>query len=194
MTEILRAAIGVFATLAPFGLIPAYLAVLRTDNGTDESRSHLMLLAAAGVALAGLLVAVVLTDPFLGFLDISGENFQGAAAVIMAPLAVRLLWSGRSLGLSESATSHPWLLPLAIPGLAGPPALAAAVAYGGRYGEADAAIAVAVAVLAASAILLAGGFLQRALGGLAIGVLGRFSGALVVAIAVELAVDGVRSV
>ncbi|HEY5639344.1 MAG TPA: MarC family protein [Dehalococcoidia bacterium] len=194
MTDIVRAAVGIFATLAPFGLIPAYLAVLRDDGEGDEGRGYLTLFAAAAAALVALLAAVVLTDPFLGFFDISGENFQAAAAVIMAPLAVRLLWSGRSLDLSETATSRPWLLPLAVPGLAGPPALGAVVAYSGRYGEAETAAAVVIAVLAASAILLAGGFLQRALGDLAIGVLGRFSGALVVAIAVELAVDGVRSV
>ncbi len=143
---------------------------------------------------ARLTLVLLLAGPFLGFLDVSAENFQAGAAVIMAPLAVRLLWSGRSLGLSEVATSRPWLLPLAIPGLAGPASLAAVVAYSGRYGEADAAAAVAIAIVAASALLYAGGFLQRALGELAIGVLGRLSGALIVAIAIELAVDGVRSV
>jgi len=194
MTEILRAAVGVFATLAPFGLIPAYLAIARDDRHEDDDRIDLTTFAAAGVALAALLTAVVLADPFLGFLDVTGENFQAAAAVIMAPLAVRLLWSGRSLGLSEVATSRPWLLPLAIPGLAGPASLAAVVAYSGRYGEADAAAAVVIALVAAGALLYASGFLQRVLGDLAIGVLGRLSGALIVAIAVELAVDGVRSV
>jgi small neutral amino acid transporter SnatA (MarC family) len=194
MTEILRAAAGVFATLAPFGLIPAFLAVARDGREEDDARAGRTLPLALITALIVLLVAVLLAGPFLGFLDVSAENFQAGAAVIMAPLAVRLLWSGRSLGLSEVATSRPWLLPLAIPGLAGPASLAAVVAYSGRYGEADAATAVAIAIVAASAMLYAGGFLQHALGELAIGVLGRLSGALIVAIAIELAVDGVRSV
>ena len=194
MTDILRAAVGVFATLAPFGLIPAFLAAAPDGREEGDARAGRTLPLAGITALAVLLVAVLLADPILGFLDVSGENFQAAAAVIMTPLAVRLLWSGRSLGLSEVATSRPWLLPLAIPGLAGPASLAAVVAYSGRYGEADAATAVAIAIVAAGALLYAGGFLQRALGDLAIGVLGRLSGALIVAIAVELAVDGVRSV
>jgi small neutral amino acid transporter SnatA (MarC family) len=194
MTEILRAAVGVFATLAPFGLIPAFLAVARNGSEDEDAGAGRTLLLAVVTALAVLLVAVVLADPFLSFLDVSGESFQGAAAVIMAPLAVRLLWSGRSLGLSEVTTSRPWLLPLAIPGLAGPASLGIVVAYSGRYGEADAATAVVIAIAAASALLYAGPFLQRTLGERAIGVLGRLSGALIVAIAVELAVDGVRSV
>ncbi len=194
MTEILRAAIGIFATLAPFGLIPAFLAAARDGREEDAARAGRTLPLAVITALIILLVAVLLTDPFLGFLDVSGENFQAGAAVIMAPLAVRLLWSGRSLGLSEVAMSRPWLLPLAIPGLAGPASLGAVVAYSGRYGEADAATAVVIAIVTAGALLYAGGFLQRALGELAIGVLGRLSGALIVAIAVELAVDGIRSV
>ncbi len=194
MTEVLRAAVGVFATLAPFGLIPAFLAASRDGSEGDGARDGRTLPLAGITALVVLLVAVLLTDPFLGLLDVSGENFQAGAAVIMAPLAVRLLWSGRSLGLSEVATNRPWLLPLAIPGLAGPASLGAVVAYSGRYGEADAAAAVAIAIVAASALLYAGGFLRRALGERAIGVLGRLSGALIVAIAVELTVDGVRSV
>ncbi|MCH7617644.1 MAG: MarC family protein [Chloroflexi bacterium] len=193
MTEILRAAVGVFATLAPFGLIPAFLAVSGNGREDEDSRGRTLLLTVI-TALAVLLVAVVLTDPFLGFLDVSGESFQGAAAVIMAPLAIRLLWSGRSLGLSEVATSRPWLLPLAIPGLAGPASLGIVVAYSGRYGETDAAAAVVIAIVAAGALLYAGGFLQRTLGERAIGVLGRLSGALIVAVAIELAVNGVRSV
>lgn len=193
MTEILRAAVGVFATLAPFGLIPVFLAVSGNGREDEDSRGRTLLLTFI-TALAVLLVAVVLTDPFLGFLDVSGESFQGAAAVIMAPLAIRLLWSGRSLGLSEVATSRPWLLPLAIPGLAGPASLGIVVAYGGRYGEAEAAAAVVIAIVAAGALLYAAGFLQRTLGERAIGVLGRLSGALIVAVAVELAVNGVRSV
>ncbi len=36
MTEILRAAIGIFATLAPFGLIPAFLAVLSLAIGAQD--------------------------------------------------------------------------------------------------------------------------------------------------------------
>lgn len=194
MTEILRAAVGIFATLAPFGLIPAFLAASRDGREEDGALAGRTLTLAVITALAVLLVAVLLTDPFLGFLDVSGENFQAGAAVIMAPLAVRLLWSGRSLGLSEVTTSRPWLLPLAIPGLAGPASLAAIVAYSGRYGEADAAAAVAIAIVAASALLYAGGFMQRTLGELPISILGRLSGALIVAIAVELAVDGIRSV
>ena len=194
MTEILRTAVGIFATLAPFGLIPAFLAASPDNHEGAAARTGLTTFAAAGVALAVLLTAVVLTDPFLGLLDVSGENFQAGAAVIMAPLALRLLWSGRSLGLSEVATGRPWLLPLAVPGLAGPAALGAVVAYSGRYGEADAAAAVVIAIVAAGALLYAGGFLRHALGDLAIGILGRLSGALIVAVAVELAVDGVRSV
>jgi len=180
MTEILRAAVGIFATLAPFGLIPAFLAASPTAREEDDALAARTLPLAGVTALAVLLVAVLLADLFLGFLDVSAENFQAGAAVIMAPLAVRLLWSGRSLGLSEVATSRPWLLPLAIPGLAGPASLAAVVAYSGR--------------LAAVALLYAGGFLRRTLGGLPVGILGRLSGVLVVAIAVELAADGIRSV
>jgi multiple antibiotic resistance protein len=187
LTEVLRTAVGVFAALAPLALVPAITAVQRDG----ERRTPALAVAAA---LGLLLLAVVVTDPFLGALDVVPESFQGAAALIMLPLAAQLLWTGRSVEPGEGAGERRWLMPLAVPGLAGPAALAAAVAYAARYGEGEAAAGVVAAVAAAAVVLSFAARLEARLGRLALGVLGRLSGAFIVVIALELVVDGVRSV
>jgi multiple antibiotic resistance protein len=190
MTEVLRAAASVFAAIAPLGLVTAFWAL--PAESADRRREMLALGSAA--ALLIFLLAVALTDPFLGLLDVAPESFQGAAAVIMLPLAARLLWSGRAMDPGERVTQRPWLMPLAVPAFVGPASLATVIAFTGRYGEPESAIASALALALTALVLLGGHWLQERLGDLALGVLGRLSGALIVIIAVEMAIDGVQSV
>ncbi|HUF54559.1 MAG TPA: MarC family protein [Dehalococcoidia bacterium] len=195
MTEIIRAALGIFATLAPFGLIPAFLALpVNPAAKTDGESQARTLNYAAATSLAVLLLTVVVTDAFLGLIDVVPESFQAGAAVIMLPLAAQLLWTGRSMDPGERVTSRPWLMPLTFPGLVGPPSLAAVLAYTARYSELEAALATVLAVALAYAILWFAEPLGRQMGPLALGMIGRLSGAFIVVIALELVVDGVRSV
>lgn len=194
MIDILRAAAGIWAVLAPIGLIAAYLALPRDPESEDTVPGGKTLAYAAAVTLAVLLVTVLLADPFLDVLDVVPESFQAGAAVIMLPLAIQLLWTGRSMEPGKRLTSRPWLVPLTFTGLVGPASLAAVLAYTARYGEGETAAAVALGTIAAVLVLSASGWLEERLGNAVLGVLGRLSGALVVVIALELVVDGVRSV
>ena len=128
--------------------------------------------------------------PFLEWLDVSPENFQLAAGLIMLPQALQLLVRGRTLADEGSAG----LLPLAVTLLAGPASIAAAMSYGARFGEGTAAEASALVLIATAGLLMAGERFERWVGRVGMGVLGRFNGALLVVIAIEMIVDGVRSV
>ena len=68
------------------------------------------------------------------------------------------------------------------------------LAYTARYSELEAALATVLALAVTYAILWYGEPLRRQMGSLALGMIGRLSGAFVVVIALELGVDGVRSV
>jgi multiple antibiotic resistance protein len=125
-----------------------------------------------------------------GWLDVSPENFQLAAGLIMLPQALQLLVRGRTLADEGSAG----LLPLAVSLLAGPASVVAAMSYGARFGEGTAAGASALVLFATAGLLMAGERFQRWVGRAGMGAFGRFNGALLVVVAVELIVDGVRSV
>lgn len=185
MSEFVRAVVGIFAAVAPFGALP----VFRDARVTSDQRLPVvMLMFAAAFLLLG--VAVLAGDPFLDWLDISPENFQLAASVIMLPQALHLLWRGRSLTDAGPGT----VVPLAAPLLAGPASLAAAMSYGTRFGELDAIGATAVVLIATAVLLLASDWIGRKVSPAMIGLFGRLNGALLAVIAIELAVDGVRSI
>jgi multiple antibiotic resistance protein len=195
MNEFTRATFALVLAVAPLGALPIFAAYLR------EVSSEMRLRGAIGVgalSFALLTVTVLIGDPFLDWIDVSPENFQIAAGVLIAPVALRLLITGDSMITPREADGpmprRAWLIPLAFPLIVGPASLAAALSYGTRFGEGE---TIAAAAVAAAFALLACAFalpLTRSIGNLAVGALGRLNGALLMIIVVELIVDGVQTV
>jgi small neutral amino acid transporter SnatA (MarC family) len=201
MSDILRAALGLFAVLASAGGMRVFLATIPRAEaqemaGLSFRAAASNALPAGGVAFVLLVAAALVADPFLDAIQVSGPSFTFAAAAAMTPLAGRLLLDGDSMAVPEPGhrRAPAWLLPVAVPLLASPSAVIAAIAYSGKYGEGDAIAALAIATGMSAAILAASPWVFRSLGNFGIGVVGRLSGALVVAIAVSLAVSGVHNV
>jgi small neutral amino acid transporter SnatA (MarC family) len=186
--------LGIFAAVAPFGALPVFARLAEREPGVHPP---LFLALVALCAFAALAAAALVADPFLDWLDVTPENFQFAAAVIMSPLAIRLLVFGTTMGLpgdGSQAGRLAWAVPLGVPLVAGPAALAAAMSYGTRFGIPEVLAAAALVVVFTAALFFVSDRAARLLRGAGMDVLARLSGALLVVIAVELAIDGVRSV
>ena len=188
MEDFGRALIIFFAAINPAA------ALLALDAAGDHSRSRRSAIAAlaAVAAFALLAFAAVMRQPLLDALDASGESFEVAAAVVMVVAAARPLLTGRAVAVEPRSTARWWsfaLAPLAVPALAGPAALAAAVVYVERY-DAAPALAAAAVVLALTAAASA----TTQAGTPALTALARVTAVLLVFVAFALAVDAVRSV
>jgi multiple antibiotic resistance protein len=180
-----------FAAVAPFGAVLPFLVV---TGGKRHSRTATL---GSLSAFAVLVLAAALSGPFLGLLDVSAESFQFAAGAVMAPSAFRLLVTGDSMSPAnarDESGSRYWLVPVAMPLLAGPASIASAVSYAARFGEATVVSASALALAGAAVVLVVAPTLERLVHPAGLHFLGRLSGALLIVVAVELAVDGVRSV
>jgi multiple antibiotic resistance protein len=195
MNEFARAAFALVLAVAPLGAVPVFAAYLREVSAETRLRGAIGVGALSFVLLA---VTVLVGDPFLDWIDVSPENFQIAAGIIIAPVALRLLVTGDSMITPREADgpmpSRAWLIPLVFPLIVGPASLAAAISYGTRYGEGE---TIAAAAVASAFALLACAFalpLTRSPGNLAIGALGRLNGALLMIVVVELIIDGVQTV
>jgi small neutral amino acid transporter SnatA (MarC family) len=188
---------GLFATVAPFGALSAVLRYKR-DIARQQSPDVLpvarLTLLAPAAAFAPLAIAAGVSDPLLDALHISGPSFEFAAAAAMVPLAIRLLVFGDSMARPAwKLPDYAWLVPFALPLLAGPVSLIAAISYAGRFGVAEAIVAAAIALSLAATLFSTLPRWQR-LRPLVVQMLGRLSGVLLAAMAAEMALDGIYSV
>ncbi len=194
MSELPLLLIVFWAALNP----PASAASLASVDPLPEERRDGLLAAAGGLAAVLLLLAAVLHGPLLDLLDVSAASFDVAAGIVLIAGAARPMLRGRAIEEAIAAAAgdgrRAVLAPLAVPLLATPAALVAAVSWGERAGEAQTAL-VAVVLVALTALWLARGPQPRSRAGrAALDALARLTGALLAVLAVGLVVRGILAV
>jgi multiple antibiotic resistance protein len=189
---------GLFATVAPFGALTAVLRykrdIARQPSPDAALRTCRLPFLAPAAAFAVLAIAALVSDPLLDALHISGPSFEFAAAAAMAPLAIRLLVFGDSMASPErKLPDYAWLVPFGVPLLASPVSLIGEISYANRFGVIEAMAAAAIALSLTATLFATLPLWQRARP-LVVQMLGRLSGVLLVAMAVEMVLDGLYSV
>ena len=193
MSDFLRALLLFLAISNAAGAALAF----DVDLLRDARRRIAVGLAAWVVAVALAALAVVTRERLLDALQVSAASFDLAAGAVMVVAALRPLWSGRTVDVAGDAGERAWRLavaPLAVPALAGPAALVAAVAYADRYGDGATVAAAAVAFAVTAAAVAGARALNRVVGGAALGSTSRLTAAVLIVLALALIVDGVQRV
>lgn len=131
----------------------------------------------------------------LGLLGISEPALGLAGGVVLFLIAVRMVFPSPEGSLREDIAGEPFIVPLAIPYVAGPSALATVMLLSShepaRWPEW--LLALTAAWLGCAVILLAGSRLQRRLGDRGIIAMERLMGMVLVAIAVQMFLTGVET-
>jgi len=187
------AAILLFFVMDPIGNIPLFLAALRP---VDPARRLWVvgreLLIAYGL-LAGFLYA---GRPLLAVLGISEPALTMAGGIVLFLIAIKMVFPAAHGSLGEEVDGEPFVVPLAIPYIAGPSALATVLLMTSRdpSRHAEWLLAVSLAWLASAAILLLGAKLSSFLGEKGITAIERLMGMVLVASAVQMFLDGAAKV
>ena len=195
MDDFPRALIVFFAAVNPAAAVLAFGAA---TPGVSARRRGELAAAAGLLALALLALAAALRESLLDLLQASPESFEVAAGIVMVVGALRPLWPGRTPdaapGEGRPPAWHVALAPLAVPVLASPAAVAAALVYFGRYDTAPTLAAVAVVLAFSAAAAALAPVAARAPGSAALSAVARLTAALLVFVALALTVDAIRSV
>ncbi len=178
---------------------PASIAAL-PDGFAGIERAARNRLLVAGWFAAGVLIvaAAMMHGQLLDLLGVAAPSFDIAAGIVMLAGAARPLLSGRAIEESTAslldASDRAALIPLAVPLLATPASLAAAISHGGRVGEGETIVAALLLAGVTALAMRAEPLLQWQHRQVVAGVLARLTGGLLVFVAVALIVDGVFSV
>jgi len=190
---VFSAAILMFFVMDPIGNIPLFLAALRP---VDPAR-RLWVVGRELLIAYGLLVGFLYAGrPLLAVLGISEPALTMAGGIVLFLIAIRMVFPAAHGGLGESVDGEPFVVPLAIPYIAGPSALATVLLMTSRDPGRHTAwlMAVSLAWLASAVILLLGAKLSSFLGEKGITAIERLMGMVLVASAVQMFLDGATKV
>ena len=189
----LSAGILLFLILDPLGNIPLFLSLLKH---VAPERRRRVLLRELLIALAALFAFLLGGSYVLAALQLRPESVSIAGGIVLFLIGVKMIFPPREGGIfGATPGSEPFIVPMAIPGVAGPSAMAALMlltnSHPGR--TADWSIALFCAWLATALILLSSTALFRWLGASVLTALERLMGMLLVALSVQMFLDGVMA-
>ncbi|MCS7275874.1 MAG: MarC family protein [Dehalococcoidia bacterium] len=190
-----RALVSFFAIIDPIGNVLVFYLLTAQLPRALQVRA-----ATASVVAAFLLLAVFALsgEQVLDFMGISAQSFQVAAGALLVLPAYRMVERGQSLEVADADgvrtdVFQVALVPLAVPLLSGPGALATAVSLSQDMGAGLTIAAAAVVFLLAWALFAWAEAVFRLLGESALRVLTRLVGVLLMAIAVDFILEGART-
>jgi len=185
----LSAGIMLFLILDPLGNIPIFLSLLK--NVAPQRRRY-VLMRELVIALVTLFVILFCGSTVLKLMQLRIESVSIAGGIVLFLIGVKMVFPGEGGVFGDNGGGEPFIVPMAIPGVAGPSAMAAlmlmANSQPGR--TADWSIALFCAWLATALILLASTWLFRLLGQSVLSAIERLVGMLLVALSVQMFLDG----
>ncbi len=185
----LSAGILLFLIMDPVGNIPLFLSVLK---GCVPQRRMVVIVREMLIALVTLFAFLFGGQYLLHFLQLKQESVAIAGGIILFIIGVRMIFPPQNGIFGNEEGGEPFIVPLAIPAVAGPSTIAAVMLLAnsepGR--TVDWSLALLVAWLLTLLILLSSTFLFRILGARVLTAMERLMGMLLVALSVQMFLDG----
>jgi multiple antibiotic resistance protein len=186
----LSAAFLLFLIMDPLGNIPIFLSVMKD---LTPQRRRIVLAREMLIALGVLMVFLFAGKYILAALHLRQESMSIAGGIVLFLIGVRMIFPPVEGGVfGETPGGEPFIVPLAIPSVAGPSTMAALMLLAQDHPDrtVDWSIALTAAWLATSVILFASTALYRMLGASVLTAFERLMGMLLVALSVQMILDG----
>ena len=190
--DVFSAAVLLFLVIDPFGNVPIVIAALTNVPAARRLRVVVRECLIAYVVLLGFMLGGRM---FLQWLQLSEVSLAIAGGIILFLIALRMVFRHPEGVFGDRPGAEPFIVPLAVPSIAGPSALATVMLLASRDPTRLPAwiAALTAAMLVASAVMLGAHRLQRALGERGMIAVERLMGLVLTAIAVQMLLDGVRT-
>jgi MarC family membrane protein len=177
----------------PVGNIPLFITLLKDL----EPRRRLIVVAReCAIAFGILLIFTLWGQPILDVLGLSGASLTIAGGVILFLIALRMVFRHpQGVFGDEAGGGEPFIVPLAIPAIAGPTTIATIVLMVSRAPErtGEWLVALTIATAITLLLLLFAERIGRLLGSHALAALERLMGLVLTAIAVQMLLAGIES-
>ena len=191
--DILSAGLTLLLIMDPLGNIPVFLSVLKKVE--NESRKRKILIRELAIALIVLLVFLFVGQYFLQWLNLRQEAVHIAGGIVLFLIALRMIFPTEKGVMGDLPEGEPFIVPLAVPLLAGPSTLAMLILL--ARSQPDRIFDWLIAVLGAwgvtSLIILSSTSFHKILGNRGLMAVEKLMGMVLVAISVQMLIDGITT-
>ena len=187
---IAAAALLLFLILDPLGNIPILLSLFKD---LPAARQRKVLLRELLIALVVLMLFLWGGQYALELMHLRQESVSIAGGIVLFLIGLRMIFPPPDGVMGEMPGGEPFIVPVAIPMIAGPSGMAAVMLLGsqepGRMS--DWMLALTIAWVATALILFSATYLQKLLGTRVLVAMERLMGMVIVAISVQMLLDGI---
>ena len=188
---VLAAILLLIIIMDPIGNVPVFLSILKN---IPMERRKIIIIRELIIAFLILLFFMFVGRFVLQLLQIEQSSLGIAGGIILFIIAIRMIFPGTKPMFSHNDESEPLVVPLAIPMLAGPSAIAAVILFmaqePNRWDEWT--FVVFVASLISGIILISSEALGRKLGNRALIAIERLMGIFLIMVSVDFILDGIK--
>lgn len=198
MIDFLSTFVSFFAVIDPIGTLPVFVAVTRNH---DEATRRRMAIVATAIAAVILVFFVIAGEFILSAMSVPLAAFKVAGGLVLFLFALTMVFGEskpeEELRLAQSSDESA-VFPLAVPSIAGPGSMLAAVLLteNARFGVVEQALTTAVMLFVLGltlVLMLSAGRIQRWIGESGASVVSRVMGLILAAVSVEAVLSGIES-
>ena len=190
--DILSAVVTLFLIMEPLGNIPLFISTLKS---VPPHRRRIVLVREIVFAYLVLLACLFAGGFVLRLLGLEQESISIAGGIVLFLIALRMIFPPEGPVSGDALEGEPFVVPLAVPLIAGPSTLAALLLLQRTAPNSTGPLllALTIAWAASGAILMSSTFFYRVLGQRGLIAMERLMGMLLVMMAVQMFMDGVKT-
>lgn len=182
--------LSLFLLMDSIGNIPLYIAILK---GIPAKRQIYIIIRELLIALGFIVLFQFAGQGLLNLLGVAQDALLIAGGLILFIIALRMIFPPEDIGIMEVSTKEePFLVPLAIPFVAGPSIFSAVIIYSNDIPPFMLTLSIVIAWLLTLIILLIAPYLKKLLRDQGIIACERLMGLILILIAGQMFLDGLR--
>lgn len=193
MNEIISITILLILIMDPLGNLPIFMTILRN---LEDNRRKIIVIREMIIALIVMLLFLFIGEKILITLNLKTETVSISGGIILFLMSIQMIFPAENSKNNTFSTSEePFLVPLAIPLIAGPSLLATLMLLSHQYVHhiSYLIISLFIAWLFTVTVLLLSGLFLRIFGTKGVNALERLMGLVLIMISTQMFLDGIAS-
>lgn len=186
--SIIAISFALFLLMDPIGNVPVYLAILKD---IEPKRQRIIVIRELLIALGVIILFTFLGEHLLNILKVKQETILISGGIILFIIALKMIFPNGGGVAQNAQKGEPFIVPLAIPLIAGPSVLAAVMIYSHKESLPILIGAICIAWILSTIILMSASLLKKVLGDRGIIACERLMGLLLTLLAVQMLLEGI---